>query len=102
MSVVRRGRKDTQSHNETSSAGFDYSILTDLKKEIESLKEEVSTLKLKEGPKGDTGVGERGPKGPKGDVGLPLKIELDKLEDGMGLVWSSKKKAFISQKIFEE
>ena len=104
MSIVRRRRKDPHPfHVESNSESFDYSILTELKQEIEGLKTKIESLKLKEGPTGPAGkTGDRGPKGAKSDIVLPLKIELEKLEDGMGLVWSSKKKAFISQKIFEE
>lgn len=103
MSIVRTRRKD----HRTVTSDFDSSSFLEsinvLKDEVSSLKKELEELKLKKGEPGPKGEkGEPGKRGVKGDSPFPVKIDLDKLEDGMGFVWSSKKKAFVAQKIFEE
>jgi hypothetical protein len=114
MSIVKTKLLESAIHTIKNNETKTLDTFNELKAQIDELKAQIDELKSKEiignstikevvgkeGPKGPQGP--KGPPGPPGIPGIPVIMDISKMEDGMGLIWSSTSKSFITQKIFEE
>lgn len=90
MSIVRRRRKDFNPIN----ASDDIRV-QQLEKKVQKLESLVEIL--------DKRLDDHKKKSSKSKKGCPVSdIDVSKLKDGMGLIWSSKSKKFVPQILLEE